>query len=134
MSAPQIKFLTTSERGYGIAAQAVVGEAPIPPTIVVEKEVTDSLTAWLEHQDNQAIAGKFYEIGQVGFRHGIRLQKLVKVIRRWTEEAVVSKSPSQPCRNRDTRNQKERQTHDPTTEFLAFVRHYLITGYHDAAR
>ena len=134
MLAAQLESRTTSERDCGIAGDAVAGEAPIRSTVVLEQEVADSLTAWLEQQEYQAIAEKFYEIGQAGFRHGIPLQELFAVIRRWTEQAVVAKSRKQPGRKTFSGNQKDREIQDAAAEFTAAVRHYLIRGYQDAFR
>lgn len=133
MLAPDVES-PTGERDYGIAGHALAGEAPIPLTVVLEKEVTDNLTAWLEQQEYQAIAEKFYEIGQVGFRLGIPLRELFTVIRRWAERAVASKNRSQPCEKAFTRNQKYPESKDVAAEFAAFVRHFLIRGYEDAVR
>jgi hypothetical protein len=134
MLAPQVESLTTGERDYGIAGHAVAGEAPIPLTVVLEKEITDNLTNWLDQQEYQAIAEKFYEIGQVGFRLGIPLRELFMVICRWTERKIVSRSPSQPSKKAFTRNLKCPEIKDAAAEFTAFVRHFLIRGYQDAVR
>ena len=134
MLATQIESGTTSKRHYDIASDAAAGEAPIPPTVVLQQEVTESLTAWLEEQECQAIAEKFYRIGQVSLRQGIPLQKLFKVIHRWTEQVLMSQSLKRPCMKAFTSNGKSRETQDAAEEFMAFVRHYLIRGYQDAIR
>jgi hypothetical protein len=110
----------------------VPAEATIPPAVALEKEIAESLSAWPGQQDHQDVAGRFYEVGQIGYRRGVPLHNLLGAIRYWMEQAVAGRRPGGPDQKATALEKDHIQ--DAATEFAVFVRHCVIRGYQDAVR
>lgn len=110
----------------------VPGVASILPTVALEKETAEALSAWTGQQDHQDVGGKFYEVGQIGYRRGVPLHDLLGAIRYWTEQAVIARRHDGPDQ-KATAPEKDR-IQDAATEFAVLARHYVIRGYQDAVR
>jgi hypothetical protein len=111
----------------------VPGEAATLPTVALEKEIAESLRAWPGQQDHQDDAGRFYEVGQIGYRRGVPLHNLLGAIRYWTEQAVVARVAGGPDQKAVTLEENQ-HIQDAATEFALFVKHYVVRGYQDAVR
>ena len=116
-----------------IERHTVSDEAQILAILAVEPEITESLAAWRK-QEYQTVAERFYRIGEIGFRRGIPLQKVLQAIHHQTEQAVGARRSSGPGHEASSFNQEDQKGPNPITEFTHFAQYYVIRGYEDAVR
>ena len=134
MLTARIEYRSAFKPHHITEEQFVPDEAAIFLTVALGKEVAESLSAWTGQQDHQYVAGRFYEVGQIGFRLGVPLRKLLLAIHQWTEKAFVARRSGGPNRRAIALHEKDQNIQDAATEFDTFVRHYVIRGYEDAVR